>query len=65
MPPDPQHAHCLVSEYLLHLALWQQRGIPGRDEYLEGVKHSKLWLQHGCVAGFGIAAEQLALSSDL
>eukprot|EP00971_Amphidinium_carterae_P024806 489319-Amphidinium_carterae.1 len=32
MPPNPQHAHCLAREYLLHLALWLRCGIPGLEE---------------------------------
>eukprot|EP00971_Amphidinium_carterae_P294530 5847893-Amphidinium_carterae.1 len=68
MPPNPQHAHCLAHQYLLHLAFWLQcathglRG--GTPDSSVSSSLAKLWIQHGCIASFGIAGEQLTLSSD-
>eukprot|EP00971_Amphidinium_carterae_P021973 433388-Amphidinium_carterae.1 len=65
MPPSPQHSHCLACEYLLHLALWHRRAVPICEDSCESEsgKPAKFWFQHCRVVSFGIAVEQLAVSS--
>eukprot|EP00971_Amphidinium_carterae_P144162 2856712-Amphidinium_carterae.1 len=64
MPPNPPLSNRLDCEYLLHLALWHRHEVPVCEgDSNAKCKLAKLWLQHGCVVGFGIAVEQLAVSS--
>eukprot|EP00971_Amphidinium_carterae_P243655 4839074-Amphidinium_carterae.1 len=64
MPPSPQHFNSLAVKYLLHLALWHRRASPEHEgDSSEPGRFARLWLQHGCDVSFGIAVEQLAMSS--
>eukprot|EP00971_Amphidinium_carterae_P268103 5319010-Amphidinium_carterae.1 len=70
MRPNPPRSDCLACEYLLRLALWHRHtvpvceGEPSECGKLAKLWLPKLWLQLCRVVGFGIAVEQLAMSSS-
>eukprot|EP00971_Amphidinium_carterae_P318878 6338576-Amphidinium_carterae.1 len=65
VPPNPQHPHSLACEYLLLLAFWLWCAAPEWGQQSRGgIQLAQLWLLHGCAASFGIAVEQLPVSSD-
>eukprot|EP00971_Amphidinium_carterae_P197561 3920854-Amphidinium_carterae.1 len=64
MPPNPQHSNYLACEYILRLALRHRHAVPACEgDSSERGKVAKFWLQHGCIVSFGIAVEQLVVSS--
>eukprot|EP00971_Amphidinium_carterae_P113152 2241360-Amphidinium_carterae.1 len=62
MPPNPQCSNYLACKHLFHFAFWHRRASLGCEGDCKG-KIANLWLQHDGVAGFGMAVEQLAVSS--
>eukprot|EP00971_Amphidinium_carterae_P046508 916251-Amphidinium_carterae.1 len=67
MPPNPQHSHRSVVEYIRHLAIWLRPATPGRERESRGQRRlfAKFESQLSCIVGSGIADEQLVMSTQV
>eukprot|EP00971_Amphidinium_carterae_P271448 5386381-Amphidinium_carterae.2 len=63
MSPSPPRSNCLACENLLHLALRHRQRIPVCEGSSARGELAKFWLESSCAVRFGIAVEQLAMSS--